>query len=167
MLFEIANAKSPIAALVEFAMRQKGATVSADIVARYADLLDTAIQADDGRNIEGKSWGAFVSGLDGESKFEAAVRSLAVALNASESDVQAFLHVTDAVVAVKAGDSVDAVSATLEADLAAIPDQPAEAYAHLDVDTQAVKQEVDRALGALDPSRPEPNHIAQHGGENV
>jgi hypothetical protein len=165
MLSDFANSKRPIAALIEFALRQKGATVSPEIVSRYSDLLETAIEAEEGGNIDGRPWAEFVGQISG-SKYEGAVRSLALALSASESDIQAFLHVTDAVAAVRAGEAVDAVSATLEVDLAAIPDQPAEAYAHLDQDSQAVKQEVDRALGVPDPSRPEPSHIADDGGED-
>lgn len=166
MLSDFANSKRPIAALVEFALRQKGATVSPEIVSRYSDLLETAIEAEEGGNIEGRPWAEFISQISG-SKYEGAVRSLGMALSASESDIQSFLSVTDAVAAVRGGASVDEISADLEADLADIPQADAETYQHLDGDSQAVKQEVDRALGAPDPSRPEPSHIAEVGGEDA
>jgi hypothetical protein len=71
------------------------------------------------------------------------------------------LAVTNATIDVMSGETVEQAEAYLEANLAAILPTEPEAYAHLDADSRAVAIEVDRALGAADPSRPEPDHRAE------
>jgi len=53
----------------------------------------------------------------------------------------------------------------LSGDLDAITHAEAEVYAHLDDESRVVSIEVDRALGAPDPSRPEPSHIEAEAGD--
>jgi hypothetical protein len=78
------------------------------------------------------------------------------------------MAVTNATIDVMAGEMVEQAEVYLAADLAAIVPTEPEAYAHFDADSQAVAMEVDRALGAAGPSRPEPSHIApEHGGEDA
>jgi len=68
MLREIASAQQPLNALIEFALREKGAMVVPDSVHRYADMLSTAIAADEGDDVSKWPWGEFVGSLDGSRK---------------------------------------------------------------------------------------------------
>jgi hypothetical protein len=160
---DIANSKRPLAALVEFALATKGVTVTKGTIDRYASLLDAAIRADDGEPIDHTPWSDFVSGLDGN-KYEAAVRSVASALGASSSEVEQFFAVSNAVIEARSGASVEEVEAELAAELEVIqPTEPA-LYEHLDQNSKVFREELDRAFGAPDPARPEPDHLAEESG---
>lgn len=161
---DLANSKTPLASLVEFALATKGVTVTKGTIDRYASLLDAAIRADEGEPIDHTPWSDFVSGLDGN-KYEAAVRSVASALGASSSEVDQFFAISDAVVAARSGASVEEVEAGLAAELEAIQPTSPELYEHLDDDSRAFREEIDRAFGSPDPARPEPNHIAEENGD--
>lgn len=161
---DIANSKTPLAALVEFALATKGVTVTRGTIDRYASLLDAAIRADEGESIDHTPWSDFVSGLDGN-KYEAAVRSVASALGASSSEVEKFFAVSDAVIAARSGASVEEVETELAANLDAIQPTEPELYEHLDQDSKVVREELDRAFGAPDPARPEPDHLAEENGD--
>ena len=50
MLRDIANSKNPLAGLVEIALREKGADLTAQTVARYEDLMASAIRMDTGED---------------------------------------------------------------------------------------------------------------------
>ena len=162
---QIATSTRPLDQLVRLALSTKGATVTDGTVRRYASLLEAAILADDGDSLDGNVWADFVGGIEGESKFHGAVQAIGSMLGASSSEVQQFIAVTNATIDVVAGEPVDQAEAYLAADLAAIAPTEADAYAHLDDDSRAVALEVDRALGAADPSRPEPSHIAEGAEE--
>jgi hypothetical protein len=166
MLFaEIARSKKPLESLVRLALSTKGVTVTDGTVQRYSSLLEAAILADEGENLDGNAWADFVGGIDGASKFQGVVQAIGSTLGASSSEVEQFLAVTNATIDVMAGETVEQAEAYLEADLAAIVPTEPEAYAHLDADSQAVAIEVDRVMGAADPARPEPSHIADEGAE--
>lgn len=165
MLFaEIARSKKPLESLVRLALTTKGITVTDGTVQRYSALLEAAILADEGESLDGNAWADFVDGIDGP-KFEGVVKAIGTTLGASSCEVEQFMAVTNATIDVMAGEMVEQAEAYLDADLAAIVPTEPEAYAHLDADSQAVAMEVDRALGAADPSRPEPPHMADEGAE--
>ena len=168
MLFaEIARSKNPLEQLVRLALTAKGVTVTAGTVDRYTGLLEAAILADEGESLDGNAWADFVDGIDGP-KFEGVIRAIGTTLGASSSEVEQFMAVTNATIDVMAGETVEQAEAYLADDLASIAPTEAEAYAHLDDDSRAVAIEVDRVMGAPDPARPEPSHIApEHGGENA
>jgi hypothetical protein len=161
---EIVNSGRPLEQLVRLALSTKGVTVTDGTVDRYTGLLEAAILADDGDSLDGNVWQGFVHGIDGP-KFPGVVRAIGSTIGASSSEVDQFMAVTSATIDVMAGETVEQAEAYLAADLAAIAPTEPEAYAHLDADGRAVAMEVDRALGAADPSRPEPSHIADEGAE--
>lgn len=161
---DIANSKTPLSALVEFALAAKGVTVTKGTIDRYSSLLEAAILSDDGDSIEGNIWADFIGGLEGP-KFEAAVRSVGSALGASSSEVDQFFAISDAVISARSGASVEEVEAGLAAELEAIQPTSPELYEHLDDDSRAFREEIDRAFGSPDPARPEPNHIAEENGD--
>ena len=69
MLNQLAKAGRPLEALVQFALEQKGASLTNDTVQRYASLLEAAILADEGESLDGNTFQDFVQTLDGERKF--------------------------------------------------------------------------------------------------
>ena len=144
MLREIAEAKRPLHALVEFALRQKGAMVATDAVDRYADMLSTAISADDGEDISSDSWGDFVTALDGASKFESAVFALGQTLSASEAEIRQFIAISDSVSNVLGGAEIEDVEAELDAVMdyedAFNANEP-EPFSHLDDESKEFQQE--------------------------
>lgn len=161
---DLASSTTPLVALVEFALAAKGVTVTRGTIDRYASLLDAAIRADEGEPIDHTPWSDFVAGLDGN-KYEAAVRSVASALGASSSEVEQFFAVSNAVIEARSGASVERVEAELAVELDTIqPTEPA-LYEHLDQSSKVLREELDRAFGAPDPARPEPNHIAEESGD--
>lgn len=164
LLNDIAKSGRPLEQLVRLALSTKNITVTDGTVQRYSLLLEAAILADEGESLDGNAWADFVDGIDGP-KFQGVVRAIGTTLGASSSEVEQFMAVTNATIDIMAGETVEQAEAYLAADLAAIVPTESEAYAHLDADSQAVAIEVDRALGAADPSRPEPSHIADEGAE--
>lgn len=144
MLLDIAEAKRPLHALVEFALRQKGAMVASDAVDRYADMLSTAISADDGEDISSNSWGDFVTALDGASKFESAVFALGQTLNASEAEIRQFIAISDSVSNVLGGAEIEDVEAELDAVMDyedAFNSNNPEPFGHLDDESKEFQQE--------------------------
>ena len=127
-------------------------------------LPQAAILPDDGDNIEGSIWADFIGGLEGP-KFEAAVRSIGLALGASSSEVDQFFAIPDAVISARSGASVEEVEAELAAKLEAIQSTEPALYEHPDQNSKVFREELDRAFGAPDPARPEPSHIAEENGD--
>ena len=161
MLFsDLVSSQKPLESLVRLALATKGVTVTDGTVDRYTSLLEAAILADEGESLEGNVWADFIAGIDGASKYEGAIRSIADTLGASSSEVEQFLAVSNATIDALTGTPMEEAEQYLAADLDAITPTEAEPYAHLDEPSRVVAMEVDRALGAPDPSRPEPSHIA-------
>ena len=166
MRFEqIATSTRPLEQLARLALATKGITVTQGTIDQYTGLLAAAIQHDDGDPLDGNVWQQFVASVEGPSKYEAVCRAIGSTLGASSSEVDQFLAVTDATISVLGGSQIDAAEAALANDLAAITPTEAEAYAHLDEPSRTVAVELDRAIGAPDPSRPKPSHIADDGAE--
>jgi hypothetical protein len=166
MLFsEIVSSQKPLESLVRLALSAKGVTVTDGTVDRYTSLLEAAILADDGESLEGNVWADFIAGIDGETKYEAAIRSIGDTLGASSSEIAQFMAVSNATIDALTGTPMDEAEQSLAADLDAIVPTEAEDYAHLDEPSRVVAMEVDRALGAPDPSRPEPSHIETETGD--
>jgi len=164
MLFnDIVNSNRPIEQLVRLALSAKNVTVTTGTVERYASLLEAAILADEGDPLEGNVWADFIAGIDGETKYKAAIRSIGDALGASSSEVDQFMAVSNATIDALTGTPIDQAEQLLAEDLEAIHPTEAEPYSHLDDESSVVSMEVDRALGEPDPTRPEPSHIASEG----
>ena len=160
MLFsEIVNSNRPIEQLVRLALSAKGVTVTTGTVDRYTSLLEAAILVDDGESLDGNVWADFIAGIDGASKYEGAIRSIADTLGASSSEVEQFLAVSNATIDALTGTPMDEAEQFLAADLEAIVPTEAKDYSHLDDESRVVAMEVDRALGGPGASRPEPSHI--------
>ena len=161
MLREIAEARRPLHALVEFALRQKGAMVAKDAVDRYADMLSTAISADDGEDISSNSWGDFVTALDGASKFESAVFELGQTLNASEAEIRQFIAISDSVSNVLGGAEIEDVEAELDAVMEyedAFNSNDPEIFSHLDDESKEFQQE--NLVSQLEQTEDEyPSHL--------
>ena len=161
MLREIASARQPLNALIEFALREKGAMVVPDAVHRYADMLSTAIAADEGDDVSKWPWGDFVGSLDGSSKFESAVFALGQTLNASEAEMRQFITITDGVTAIMSGDDPDEVESEIETALErddAFNASEVEAFSHLDEESQEYEQEyLEARISAADDGSP--SHI--------
>jgi len=156
---EIIAAQKPLESLVRLALATKGATVTDGTVDRYTSLLEAAILADEGESLDGNIWQDFVSGVDGGSKYEGCIRSIAETLGASSSEVGQFLAVSNATIDALTGTPMDEAEQFLAADLEAIVPTEAKDYSHLDDESRVVAMEVDRELGGPDASRPEPSHI--------
>ena len=166
MLFsEIVNSNRPIEQLVRLALAAKNVTVTTGTVGRYASLLEAAILADEGESLDGNVWQDFIGGIDGSSKYEAAIRSIGETLGASSSEIAQFLAVSNAAIDALTGVPVDEAEQFLAEDLETITPTEPEPYSHLDDESRVVSMEVDRAIGAPDPTRPEPSHIASEGPE--
>jgi len=170
MLNQLANADHPLEALVEFALQQKGASVTMDTVQRYASLLEAAILADEGVSLDGNIFQNFIQALDGERKFESAIDAIGVALNASPAEISQFKEITSAVSDVRSGVPLDAIQADLVSSLNRLAEEQDDSeeglYAHLDDDTRIARLESARVFGAED----EPSHIAPEnelGGDQV
>ena len=71
--------------------------------------METAFLADEGENIAGKPWADYVAQLEGESKFEAAVHSLAETLNASEKEANQFISIIGATAEVLDGADLEEI----------------------------------------------------------
>ena len=75
------------------------------------------------------------------------------------------MAVSNATIDALTGTSVDEAEQNLNEDLDAIAPTEAEPYSHLDDESRIVSMEVDRAIGAPDPTRPETSHIASEEAE--
>lgn len=166
MLFnEIVSSQKPLESLVRLALATKGVTVTDGTVGRFTSLLEAAILADEGDALEDNVWQSFIAGIDGETKYAAAIRSIGDTLNASSSEVEQFLAVSNATIDALTGTPIDEAEQFLAEDLEAITPTEPEPYSHLDDESRVVSMEVDRAIGAPDPTRPEPSHIASEEPE--
>ncbi len=162
MLFtDIATHDKPLEALVELGLRTKGVQVTRGTIERYSSLLEAAIRADDGETLEGNIWQEWVNGLPEGQRFSAAVHQLAETLGASASEAAQFLAVSDAVIDHRSGTSIDEAEASLHESFRSIEPTEVQSYAHLNEESQMVQIELDRAMGARDPSRPEPSHVSE------
>ncbi|MDB9703747.1 hypothetical protein OAA86_06600 [Rhodospirillales bacterium] len=170
MLNQLAKAGRPLEALVQFALEQKGASLTNDTVQRYASLLEAAILADEGESLDGNTFQDFVQALDGERKFESAIDAIGATLNASPAEISQFKEITSAVSDVRSGVPLESVQLDLVAALDELGEEQDDSeeglYAHLDDDTRIARLESDRVFGAED----EPSHIAPEnklGGDQV
>lgn len=160
---EIVAAQKPLESLVRLALSTKGVTVTDGTVDRYTSLLEATILADEGDALDGNVWQDFIGGIDSESKYEGAIRSIGDTLGASSSEVDQFLAVSNAAIDTLTGTPIEEAERFLADDLEAIHPTEAAPYSHLDEPSRVVALEVDRALGTPDPTRPEPSHIASEG----
>ena len=156
MLRDIANSKNPLAGLVEIALREKGADLTAQTVARYEDLMASAIRMDTGEQIDGGAWSTLLAGFPDGSKLSGAVEAIGVSIGASSSEIAQFMKLTEGVTAIRQGDDPDVVEAELQAEIEAMEVTEPERYSHLDEESQAFMIAVDDAMGEEDPERPEP-----------
>mgnify|MGYP001141161820 CR=1 FL=1 len=162
MFRDIATAQYPLEELVKFALEQKGAEIRPDTVMRYTEMLETAILIDDGEDVHGDV-AEFINALPTHNKFEGVIQTLGEALGGSSREIQDFMMVTDGVIAVSEGQSVDSVEATLIHELgeeSAGLDE-SEPYAHLDANTAELWADQDAVNRRPDPSRPEPDHLEE------
>ena len=162
MFRDIATAQYPLRELVSFALKQKGAELRPDTIARYTEMLETAILVDDGQNLHGDA-AEFVNALPNPNKFAGVIQSLGETLGATSEEINQFMMITDGVIAVSEGYNIDSVEAGLMNQLgeesADVDDS--KPYAHLDANTAELWTEQDEANRRPDPSRPEPNHIME------
>ena len=156
MLRDIANSQNPLAALIEAALREKGADLTTQTVARYEQLMSAAIRMDDGEKIDGGPWAAFLADFPDGSKVKGAVEAIGVSIGASSSEITQFLSMSEGVAAIRAGDDPDVVEEQLQAEFEAMEKTEPERYSHLDEESQAFMIAVDDAMGEEDPERPEP-----------
>ena len=68
----IANSDNPIQELVELALKAKGADINSQNVRRYTEMLQTALEIDNGETHQG-GISNFIYGLPGDDKFGAVV----------------------------------------------------------------------------------------------
>ena len=162
MFRDIATAQHPLEELVKFALQQKGAELRPDTITRYTEMLETAILIDDGEDLHGDV-AEFINALPGHNKFAGVLESLGETLGASSREIQEFMMVTDGVIAVSEGQSIDSVEAALMYELGeeSVDLDDSEPYAHLDANTAELWNEQDEANRRPDPSRPEPDHLEE------
>ena len=162
MFRDIATAQYPLRELVSFALKQKGAELRPDTITRYTKMLETAILIDDDEDVHGDV-AEFVNALPNHNKFAGVIQSLGETLGASTREIQEFMMVTEGVIAVSEGQSIESVEAALMHELgeesAELDDS--EPYAHLDANTAELWSEQDEANRHPDPSRPEPDHLEE------
>lgn len=138
----------------------KGKTVVRSEIERWADLARTAHAAERGLDLEGQPWASYVTGLDGVSKLETAVRNFAQTVGATPREANQFIEVLYAAADVVEG----ADAAQIEAELMdAIEDVDGSdellPYSHLDAVSRAYRLAYDAKMTEPDPARPEPAHI--------
>ena len=102
---------------MEAGFAQLGLTTTSSAVGRYTALLEAAIKADEGESIERSPWADFIGNLEGENKFEAAIRAIAPTLGATEQQANQFLAMSYAAVEVLDGADIDVVEAELAEEL--------------------------------------------------
>lgn len=150
--------------LTETGFTQLGLTTSSSSVSRYTALLEAAIKADEGESIERSPWADFIGNLEGENKFEAAIRAIAPTLGATEQQANQFIAMSYATVAVLDGEDVEAVEAELAEELElAEGAEELEPYSHLDDEGRQEQLAHIARQAAPDPDRPEPPHLAEEG----
>ena len=162
MLKDIKTAEYPLERLVEAGFTQLGLTTSSSSVGRYTALLEAAIKADEGESIERSPWADFIGNLEGDNKFEAAIRAIAPTLGATEQQANQFIAMSYATVAVLDGEDVEAVEAELAEELElAEGAEELEPYSHLDDEGKQEQLAHIARQTAPDPDRPEPPHLAE------
>jgi hypothetical protein len=162
MLKDIKTAEYPLERLVEAGFTQLGLTTTSSAVGRYTALLEAAIKADEGESIERSSWADFIGNLEGENKFEAAIKAVAPTLGASEQQANQFLAMSYAAVEVLDGADIDVVEAELAEELEqAEGTNELEPYSHLDDEGRQEQLAHIARQTAPDPDRPEPPHLAE------
>ena len=108
MLFnEIVNSARPLEQLVRLALSTKGVTVTNGTVQRYSSLLEAAILADEGDALDGNVWQDFVNEIDGPSKYQGVIAAIGQTLDASSSEIQQFMAVSNAAIDALSGVPVD------------------------------------------------------------
>ena len=144
MLRDIANSDNPIQGLVTLALETKGAETNPHTVSRYTNMLKTALEMDSGKTHRGEV-AEFIEGLPGKDKFEAVVRELGSALNASENEVDQFFYVAGSVGAIIDGDDPEIVEQEVADFLDApdIPDDDGELYSHLQEHEREMRLSID------------------------
>ena len=162
MFRDIATAQYPLRELVSFALKQKGAELRPDTIARYTEMLETAILIDDGQDLHGDV-AEFVNALPAHNKFASVIQSLGDALGATSEEINQFMIITDGVIAVSEGHNIDSIEAALIDDLSEPTDELDDTapYSHLDQDTAELWAEQDALNRRPDPSRPEPDHLME------
>lgn len=162
MLERIKYADYPLKSLVETAFMQLGLTATSAAAGRYTALLEAAIKADEGEGIERSSWADFINNLEGNNKFEAAIRAVAPTLGATEQQANQFIAMSYATVAVLDGEDIDTVEAHLAQELLHAEGSDAlEPFSHLDEDSRQEQLAHIERQKAPDPDRPEPPHRAE------
>lgn len=148
--------------LIEDMLNYKGKTIVRSEIERWADLARTAHAADMGLDIEGQPWASYVTGLDGGSKLETAVRNFAQTVGATPREANQFIEVLYAAAEVVDGADVAQVESEL---IDAIEDVDGSdellPYAHLDDASRADRLAHDAKMREPDPARPEPAHIEE------
>lgn len=132
MLRNIANSDNPIQGLVELALKAKGADINSQTVRRYTDMLQTALEIDNGVTHQG-GISDFIDGLPGDDKFGAVVQELASTLNASDQEVDQFMYLAGSVGAIICGDDPELIEQEAF-DYLDVPEEPeddGQLYAHL------------------------------------
>jgi len=162
MFRDIATAQYPLQELVKFALQQKGAEIRPNTIMRYTEMLETAILIDDGKDVH-SDVAEFINALPTHNKFEGVIQTLGETLGASSQEIQEFMMVTDGVISVTEGQSIDSVEATLMHELGeeSADSDDSEPYAHLDANTAELWAAQDEANRRPDPSRPEPDHLEE------
>ena len=120
---DIVYSDDPLSSWLEFALETKNASYTSAEIQRYRELMETAFLADEGENIAGKPWAEYVAQLEGESKFEAAVHSLAETLNASEKEANQFISIIGATAEVLDGANLEEVEELLDENLDSIKEE--------------------------------------------
>lgn len=146
--------------LTETGFTRLGLTASSSTVSRYTALLEAAIKADEGGSIERSPWADFINNLEGNNKFEAAIRAVAPTLGATEQQANQFIAMSYATVAVLDGEDIDTVEAHLAEELLHAEGSDAlEPFSHLDEDSRQEQLAHIERQKAPDPLRPEPPHF--------
>ena len=144
MLRDIANSESPIQGLVELALKAKGADINSQTVRRYTDMLQTALEIDNGETHQG-GISDFIYGLPGDDKFGAVVQELASTLNASDQEVDQFMYLAGSVGAIIDGDDPDIIEQDVAEylDVPDIPDDDDQLYSHLQEHEREMRMAID------------------------
>lgn len=162
MFRDIATAQYPLRELVSFALKQKGAELRPDTIARYTEMLETAILIDDGQDLHGDV-AEFVNALPNHNKFADVIQSLGDALGSTSDEINQFMMITDGVIAVSEGHNIDSVEAALIDDLGETTTDfdDTTPYSHLDQNTAELWAQQDALNRRPDPCRPEPDHLME------
>lgn len=149
-------------ALIADMLNYKGKTVVRSEIERWADLARTAHAADMGLDIEGQPWASYVTGLDGDSKLETAVRNFAQTVGATPREANQFIEVLYAAADVVDGADAARVEAELMETIQGVEgSDELLPYAHLDDASRAERLAYDAKMREPDSARPEPPHIEE------